>query len=232
MKYEDYSFLLGLPYDEGNQDCYGLCRNFYQKLYGLDLPNYARGSDFGAAGVDLVPAFLSDAGFEVVQTSTDYLEIGDGLLLSVPARGLPMGVVNHVGVFVGNHAFLHHMKDQLSCEDHYDHSWKRRTVGVLRHPSAFAINGDRARTRAIDLLTLLPDHVRQKYGIAATAEVEPLHGTGGAGTPGRDDLGAAEREPDTGPDVPRKARGGRRATTGSGGDVAHAPAKQRKSKPR
>ena len=166
MRYFDrYKHLLNLPYDDGDADCYGLVRRFYADNYGIELPNYARSSSFFSDGIDLVTPFIQEEDFKVVDCAPSRLEVGDGLLLCVPGRQWPEGMINHIAVFVGNGTFLHHLYLKPSCEDYMSPSWSRRIMGVLRHPEIAEKNAAFLSQDSVDLLTLLPDHVKRKHGI-------------------------------------------------------------------
>lgn len=166
MRYYDrYKHLLGVPYDDGDRDCYGLCRRFYMDNYDIVLPNYARSSSFFAEGVDLVSVFLCEEDFKVVDCATSSLEVGDGLLLCVPGRHWPEGHINHLGVYVGNGTFIHHLFNKPSSEDYIDVAWSRRIMGVVRHPEIAEKNAVSLAADSINILDVLPDHVKRKHGI-------------------------------------------------------------------
>jgi cell wall-associated NlpC family hydrolase len=164
MNYDRYSHLLGVAYDEGDHDCYGLALRFYRDVYGLDIPDYARSMEFFQKKVNLIAAFLADSGFTVQDIPLDRLEPGDGLLLSVPASWMGgMPEVNHVGVYVGNGMFLHHLYQRPSAEDAFDIRWMRRVRAVVRHPEIARGNNEILMKGSIDFLSLLPEHVRQRH---------------------------------------------------------------------
>lgn len=180
MSYFDkYSQFLGIPYDDGDADCYGLCRRYYAANYGIELPDYARSADFFAADIDLITPFLLEEGFVVVDAPLDRLETGDGLLLCVRSRSWPAGKINHVAVYVGNQMILHHMYEKPSCEDAFTTSWKSRVMAVIRHPEISAKNAELASAASVDLISLLPDHVKQKYGLIAAPVLDSNSGEGG-----------------------------------------------------
>lgn len=185
MRYFDmYESLLGVPYDDGDHDCYGLCRRYYEKNYGMSLPNYARSADFFSAGIDLVSQFLLEADFAVVDVPLSRMEPGDGLLLCVPVRGWPQSRVNHVGVFVGNGTFIHHLWGKESCEDYLDATWARRILSVVRHPDIAEKNAAMIQATAVDFLSMLPDHVKRKHGLSVETVLDATEGASGAATPG------------------------------------------------
>lgn len=168
MRYFDrYKHLLNLPYDDGDADCYGLGRRFYQDNYQIELPNYARSSSFFADGIDLVTPFIQEQDFQVVDCAPSCLEVGDGLLMCVPGRQWPMGITNHIAVFVGNGTFIHHLYQKPSCEDYMDAAWSRRIMAVLRHPEIAEKNASFLARESVNIIDMLPDHVKRKYGIQA-----------------------------------------------------------------
>ena len=194
--YDTYSHLLGLPYDEGDADCYGLGRRFYLSLYQIEIPNYARSSAFFGSHVDLFKSFLQETDFESVDCSLDKLQFGDGLLLAVPHRTTPIGMVNHLAVFVGNGTFLHHPFGRPSCEDYMTPQWKRRVVNVVRSYEVTRANDELFRQSSVDILSLVPDHVKRKLSVAATPVVEPNNGEVRAPDEGRSNTGNPEPVPD------------------------------------
>lgn len=194
--FEMYSELLGLPYDDGDRDCYGLCRRFYLKNYDIELPNYARSSSFFADGIaaSLIADFFIASDFKVVDVPFNRLEVGDGLLLCVPVPGWPRGEANHVGVYVGNGLFAHHLINKQSCEDSLSDAWKRRILSVVRHPMVTEKNKEMTSGAKVDVLSLLPDHVKQKYGLVAPAVLEPVVRESGVDPDRQPDSGAAKRK--------------------------------------
>lgn len=137
--YDAYKHLVGLPYEEGNQDCYGLFRRYYKDNYGLELENYARPGDFAHAGLDLIMDYFKDEGFKLVEASLHRLELGDAVLCRI--NGAPL--CNHVGVYVGNQMVLHHLYASLSKDEPYTDRWKSRTLSVVRHPEVTKKNLER-----------------------------------------------------------------------------------------
>lgn len=170
--YDTYRHLLGIPYDDGDRDCYGLCRRYYVDCYDVELPNYARSASFFGEGIDLVTPFLAEEEFKVIDVSLDRLEPGDGLVIRVPRPGFPVGVANHVAVFVGNHTFLHHMLDKPSSEEYLTDAWRRRILFVVRNPAITAANAERVQKNRVNFLDLVPDHVKQRIGLPPPSSLE------------------------------------------------------------
>lgn len=154
--YNKYQHLLGLQYKAGRDDCYGLVRRFYKDEYGLSLRNYARPLDIFFSGKDLISENFSREGFDIVDTNYRDLQLGDGLLIALGCR-----VMNHVSVYVGNNMILHHLHNRPSSADDLSEAWKQRTLSVVRHP--FITEKNSEHKERIDLLDLLPPHVRHRY---------------------------------------------------------------------
>ena len=162
LPYERYKDLVGVPYDDGDRDCYGLARRFYESVYGLELPNYARSWMFFAQNIDIISLFLRDTDFSVVNVSPRNLEPGDGLIMSVSIRDWPKDRANHVGVYVGNGTILHHPLGKKSCEDYMTDVWAARILSVVRHPDIDQMNAGFLSSRRVNFSDLLPDHVKRK----------------------------------------------------------------------
>lgn len=153
--------LVNIPYTDGDQDCYGLVRQYYLTHYGIQLRNYARPIGFDHNGLSLITDNFRKEGFEVIPTFNQRsLEKGDGILLQI-ARGK---AVNHVGVFLGNGYFLHHLYGKLSEVSYYDPRWFNRTAFIVRHPDVREANCK--AIQEVNLLDLLPPHLKERlsYG--------------------------------------------------------------------
>lgn len=161
--YDEYKHLLGIPYVDGVNDCYGLCRRYFRDNFDLELPNYARSADFFYEGIDLITPFLLEEGFQVIDVPLSKLERGDGLLMVIPSRANVERVINHVAVYVGNGMVLHHLYQKPSEEFAIDDKWKSRIVTVLRHPEVSYKNLEDSERKTI--IQILPDHVKRRLGI-------------------------------------------------------------------
>lgn len=148
---------LGIPYLDGKDDCYGLCRKYYHLKYGLKLTNYARPLGFNFKGLNLISENLLREGFEYVDVSHDRLELGDGIVMAIAGALL----ANHVGVYVGNNFLLHHLYQKKSCKENFGPKWRARVLNIVRHPTVTEINRER-KIPELNILELLPPHVRFK----------------------------------------------------------------------
>lgn len=125
MLYTKYSKFLNLDYNQGFQDCFGLINDFYKDIYGIEFQDYARPVDFYLPELNLIPKFAQDMGLQERALSRQLLREGDILVFKC-AGNYP----NHVGIYVGNNLFIHHMENNKSKEDNLDHRWFRRLVTV------------------------------------------------------------------------------------------------------
>lgn len=130
IPYHKYSSLLGRKYELGFTDCYSLVRGFYQAMYGIHLPNYARPEGYALnpelsifSRILANPDFVSDS-----PKGQDRLREGDVLIFRVASDQM-----NHLGVYVGNGLFIHHLHNGVSREDNLDQKWYRRILLVARH---------------------------------------------------------------------------------------------------
>ena len=152
MNLQDY---LGRRYLDGRHDCYGLVRDFYRREYGLTLRNYARPVGFDHSGLLLLTDNFRREGFEIVNTPIALLEPGDGLLMMLASRQ-----VNHVGVYIGERRFLHHLYQRPSSAEMLDPRWQQRLSLIVRHPDVTEQNR-RNQPKQV-FLDLLPPHLRNK----------------------------------------------------------------------
>lgn len=152
MNLQDY---LGRRYLDGRHDCYGLVRDFYRREYGLTLRNYARPVGFDHSGLLLLTDNFRREGFEIVNTPISMLEPGDGLLMMLASRQ-----VNHVGVYIGERKFLHHLYQRPSSAEMLDPRWQQRLSLIVRHPDVTEQNR-RNQPKQV-FLDLLPPHLRNK----------------------------------------------------------------------
>ena len=142
-----YAHLLGRVFDYGTTDCFDLLRVAYRENFNIDLPNYARPTDFWNHGLNLYEDKAFQNGF--VQLSchpTEYQE-GDIVLMAINSS-----IGNHAGMLVGGGLILHHLWNRLSSADPYRGLWKNSTLGVYRHKDVVLVN-DITTTNMIDYAT-------------------------------------------------------------------------------
>lgn len=153
---DSYKHLLGIPYKSGCDDCYGLARRYYMDVYGVKILNAARPEGWwNDPDMDLINQFVSLDKWEKIGVNTRSVKVGDGLVFS-----LINGRANHVGVYVGNGMFIHHVLGRLSCEEALMGKWTSRLLMIIRHPEV-AEQGQ-GMHQTTDYMSLLPEHIRAK----------------------------------------------------------------------
>ncbi len=154
--HQTYKHLLGIPYRSGVQDCYGLVRRYFKEFYQLDLANFARPDGWwNDPSIDLINESLHADGWQNIGINLRSMRIGDALVFS-----LINGRANHVGIYVGNGMFIHHVYNRFSSEDALMDKWTSRLLMIVRHPKVSPLN-TKEETKT-DFMSLLPEHVRAK----------------------------------------------------------------------
>jgi proteasome lid subunit RPN8/RPN11 len=128
--------LIGRAFVHGVHDCYGVVRDYYATELGIWLNDYPRvwGWWERADGPDLYRENFAREGFSIVhEGSLDaealrVLHPHDLILMRIRA---PRD--NHMAVYVGDGAILHHLIDQLSRREYLGEFYQRRASAILRH---------------------------------------------------------------------------------------------------
>ena len=135
----DYHNLLGRSYEPGRHDCYGVVREYYRQVWGLDLRNYARPDRFWEdPTLDLYSLYRLE-GFQPV--FDERYEIGDGVLMQILAP-----INSHAAVVVEDNVILHHLPNKLSGTDALRPKWSNRVTIHLRHPKIAAARVSKQKT--------------------------------------------------------------------------------------
>lgn len=135
--------LLGREFAHGVLDCWSLCRDWYRREAGLELPDYPRRDGWWETGESLYEQHYAAAGFRPVPLAG--IRRGDMLVMQVGRALHP----NHAGIYLGNDwrldsepvqalggdgpFLLHHLYGRLSTRDVFGGPWIERTRLVLRH---------------------------------------------------------------------------------------------------
>ena len=119
---------LGRPYLFGVFDCWSLAIDFYDREFGIKLPDYERTDFFWKSNIDLIGKNWDNAGFEQVSDGT--FEVGDLLLMSGDS-----GLLDHLVIYIGDEQILHHCHNRLSRREGYSLYWQKRTSMHIRHKS-------------------------------------------------------------------------------------------------
>jgi proteasome lid subunit RPN8/RPN11 len=122
----------GRDFHHGILDCYALCRDWYSREMGIELPDVDREYLWWNKGANLYIDQFKDHGFVEVapEVNVKNLRRGDGLLMQVASR-----VPNHGAIYLGDGKILHHVQDKLSEITNYGGDWLKRTTNHLRHKS-------------------------------------------------------------------------------------------------
>lgn len=125
-----YEHLLNKPFLWGVNDCFSLARGFYKTNFDIDVPDYARPTNWGAGVLDLPRLCYERNGFVM---HTDWrgskLRPGDVLLMAVGDTA-----ANHFAVYVGDNTIIHHLFGRTSNEEVFRDFWQNSICYVLRHP--------------------------------------------------------------------------------------------------
>jgi len=150
----------GIPYVEGRQDCYQLVRSWCKKHYSLEMANYARPNGLVVQGETVIYKNMEALGFYIDQSATlNRLQLGDVLLMQVNTRGQDP---NHIGIYVGNGYFLHHMFGRKSEADTITDKWRGRIMDIVRHPDITEANKN-TPLETVSILDLMPPQMRVRY---------------------------------------------------------------------
>lgn len=140
---------LGLVFDEGNQNCFTLMRQYLFDTYGIDdIPNYACPTDWHLfENYNFLSGLAKINGFYLLEDDADWCD-GDVLLMALQS---PHGVANHCAVIVEDgKQILHHLTGRLSELSDIRGFWRRATLAVYRHKK---IPQQRSNTQMIGDLT-------------------------------------------------------------------------------
>ncbi|EMM6377940.1 phage tail protein [Pseudomonas aeruginosa] len=139
--------LLGREFSHGLLDCWGACRDWYEREAGLTLPNFERKDLWweDKEGSSLYEDNYERAGFYRV----DDLRRGDMLVFQVPTPGRPCHHPNHAAIYLGAEPHLrseeapalggsgpfiyHHMAGRAAAREIYGWSMANRLRLILRH---------------------------------------------------------------------------------------------------
>ena len=131
----DYSDLIGVPFKNRGRDvktgldCYGLVMEVF-KRFGKNIPEYHE--DFN--NVEKVNALITSK----TAIKTNWAKV-DRLAMPVPCLiairfGVPPGMVNHTGCYIGNGKFIHIRENIGVCVDNvHSPAWRKVIEGCYEY---------------------------------------------------------------------------------------------------
>ena len=119
---------VGRVFAHGVVDCYSLCRDWYEREWGLHLRDYDRRDQWWEHGENLYLDNFQKEGFRVIPV--EELQRGDALLIQ-----LSSSVPNHAAIYLGDQLILHHVQGRLSSRDIFGGYYLKNTACALRHES-------------------------------------------------------------------------------------------------
>ncbi len=115
------------PYEENVFNCYTIVQDYYKREFDISLGDYPfRLSDGTPAATEKFKSCYEKEGF--VRLHDEEPKNGDIFMMQISADS-----PNHVGVYVGEGAFIHHQTGRLSRKDIYGGFWKKHTTHHLRY---------------------------------------------------------------------------------------------------
>jgi len=126
----NYQHLIGRTFKWRERDCYATVRDFYRDILNMELPDFARPTDFYLHGLDIIRENYTAAGFKEINVHPSEIKVGD---VSISAIDSVFG--NHCAVFVENGRILHHLQGRLSEVTPFRGLVRNTCVGLYRHPA-------------------------------------------------------------------------------------------------
>lgn len=143
-----YEHLVGLPFIWGKQDCFELSRRFYFDNFGIVIRDYARPNDWDADMIDLLRHAPVREGFEIIPLwKPQDIRPGDSFCMSIGS-----GNANHIGIYLGDNKFIHHLVNRQSTVEEFREFWLSRINYLLRHPAVPDLRPVKQETSIAELL--------------------------------------------------------------------------------
>ena len=108
-------------------DCFTFIRDWYQKEYGIVIPEVPYEKDFWKFGKELYLDNYEASGFVEIPMSD--LKYGDIILMDLTDNG----ITSHAAIYLGDNKIAHHLNGRLSGRDVYGQTYQNRTTKTLRH---------------------------------------------------------------------------------------------------
>jgi proteasome lid subunit RPN8/RPN11 len=124
--------LIGRQWAWGTMDCYGLVRDAYKVMGGIEIPDFQREWMWWENGGDIIGSQFQDAGFIPLSVDADFQH------LDVVGMQVRCDVVNHLGVWLQGDYLLHQLMGRVSARQPYGGFFKSVTALHLRHRELMA----------------------------------------------------------------------------------------------
>lgn len=118
----DFTTLIGIPYAQLN--CWELAREFYKRMFGIELKHYYEGSDTPNRDETRNLIYTNVGDFVHVKDNSE-AKFGDLILIRL------LGVESHIGIYIGEGRFLHTNMGSGSVLDRLAR-WEKSIVGFYR----------------------------------------------------------------------------------------------------
>jgi proteasome lid subunit RPN8/RPN11 len=118
--------LIGREWQHGTMDCYGIIRDYYRQVRGIELLDFVRRNDWWTAGENMYLDNFERAGFTKIDV--DSVQVHDVVLMQIFSP-----VPNHGAVYANDGIILHHLANRLSSRDVYGGYYRKHTTHVLRY---------------------------------------------------------------------------------------------------
>lgn len=120
--------LFGRPYSHGVFDCFSFIRDYYSRIYQIEINDYPREEEWWTKGQNLYLDFYHSEGF--AQISLSEAKPGDAFLLAIDSK-----VPNHGAIYIGGNEIAHHLYRRISSRDVLGKFYRDRIAMTLRHRS-------------------------------------------------------------------------------------------------
>lgn len=116
---EDYSNLIGVPYEQMN--CFAIAKKFYSQVMGIELKSYHDGKRVETKESSKCLIYTNLGDFSEVAIPN----FGDLILLKL------WGIESHIGIYLGEGLMLHSIQGTGSVIDRTSR-WGKNVVGYYR----------------------------------------------------------------------------------------------------
>lgn len=116
--------LIGRKYIHNVYDCFTLVRDFYFKEFIIDVGSHPRPPEWEEWNPHYINNTYKNLGF--IDIKKEDIKYGDVVLFAIASR-----TSNHVGIYLGDDKFIHHLYQRTSSIDTFS-KWNRQLIKVIR----------------------------------------------------------------------------------------------------